>query len=214
MVLVVVWWLGLGQNRAWTKEEAHRLARIRLDIPNSADAEWKIDIRKSTARPPVSIRAKLVSIADDIRSRARKVYAYRGTNSVRTAGPLIQAWHADYRNGSMRYRIDREHPAVKPLLEGTPDLVSQVEAMIRVIEETVPVQKIWLDSAEGKDVLRSGFSGEAPKEVLDILKIMYRNLVVRKGIEPELAKAQLLRTEPFQNFADLVKSLPDITTDE
>ncbi|MEI8355510.1 MAG: ATP-binding protein, partial [Deltaproteobacteria bacterium] len=87
-------------------------------------------------------------------------------------------------------------------------------AMIRVIEETVPVQKIWLDSAEGKDVLRSGFSGEAPKEVLDILKIMYRNLVVRKGIEPELAKAQLLRTEPFQNFADLVKSLPDITTDE
>jgi len=213
-LLVAGSWLGLGQNRAWTKEEAHRLARIRLDIPNSADAEWKIDIRKSTARPPVSIRAQLVSIADDIRSRARKVYAYRGTNTARTAGPLVQAWHADYRNGSMRYRIDREHPAVKPLLEGPPDFVSQVEAMIRVIEETVPVQKIWLDSAEGKDVLRSGFSGEAPKEILDILKIMYRNLVVRKGIEPALAKTQLLRTEPFQNFVELVKSLPDIITDE
>lgn len=213
-LLVAGSWLGLGQNRAWTKEEAHRLARIRLDIPNSADAEWKIDIRKSTARPPVNIRAQLVSIADDIRSRARKVYAYRGTNTVRTSGPLVQAWHADYRGGSMRYRIDRDHPAIKPLLEGTPDFVSQVEAMIRVIEETVPVQKIWLDSAEGKDVLRSGFAGEAPKEIMDILVIMYRNLVVRKGIDPGLAKAQLLRTEPFHNFSELVKSLPDVVTDE
>ena len=37
-LLVAGSWLGLGQGRAWTKEESHRLARIRLDIPNSADA--------------------------------------------------------------------------------------------------------------------------------------------------------------------------------
>lgn len=49
-------WLGLGQGRAWNREEAQRLARIRLDIPNTADADWKIDIRKSTARVPVSLR--------------------------------------------------------------------------------------------------------------------------------------------------------------
>jgi len=55
-LLVAGSWLGLGQGRSWTKEEAHRLARIRLDIPNTADAAWKIDIRKSIARPPVSVR--------------------------------------------------------------------------------------------------------------------------------------------------------------
>ena len=114
----------------------------------------------------------------------------------------------------MKYRIDRDHPAVKSLLEGDATIVSQIEAMIRVIEETVPVQKIWLDSAEGKDVLRSGFSGEASKEVMDILTVMYRNLTVRKGMSSELAKAQLLRTEPFHNFAELVQSLPDFMTEE
>jgi hypothetical protein len=66
-ILVAGSWLGLGQGRSWTKEEAHRLARIRLDIPNSADAEWKIDIRKSTARPPVTLRPALTKLAEDRR---------------------------------------------------------------------------------------------------------------------------------------------------
>lgn len=209
-LLVAGSWLGLGQNRSWTKEEAHRLARIRLDITNSADSEWKIDIRKSMARPPVSVRRQLVSIANDIRARARKVYASRGAYTPRASGPLIQAWHAEYRDGNMRYRIDREHPAVKPLLESGSEQIALIEAMLRVIEETVPVQRIWLDTAEGKDVLRSGFSGDAPKEITDVLDVMYSNLVLRKGVEPALAKAQLLRTEPFQNYADIVNALPDM----
>jgi hypothetical protein len=209
-LLVAGSWLGLGQGRAWTKEEAHRLARIRLDIPNSADAEWKIDIRKSTARPPVAIRSQLALIADDVRARARKVYAHRGKYvNVGGNGPLIQAWQAEYSNGSMRYRIDRVHPAVKSILEEAGDLSSRIEAMLKVIEETVPVQRIWLDTAEGKDVLRTGFSGDASNDVMDILNVLYRNLVLKKNMEPRLAKAQLLRTEPFQNFAELVNSLPD-----
>jgi hypothetical protein len=212
-LLVAGSWLGLGQKRAWAKEEAHRLARIQLDIPNSADGDWKIDIRKASARPPVSIRKQLIEIAEDVRGRARKVYAFRGKYTKSQGDPLIQAWCAEYGNGSMRYRIDREHPAVKPFLEGDTDFVSRIGAMLRVIEETVPVQRIWLDTAEGKDVLRSGFSGDPPQEVSDILNIMYRNLVLKKGVEPSLAKAQLLRTEPFQNFSKLVKSLPDNITE-
>ncbi len=70
-------WLGLGQGRAWTKEEAHRLARIRLEIPNTADSEWKIDIRKSTARPPPHVRPKLVKLAEYSRERARRVFAFK-----------------------------------------------------------------------------------------------------------------------------------------
>lgn len=209
-LLVAGSWLGLGQGRAWTKEESHRLARIRLDIPNSADAEWKLDIRKSTARPPVAIRAKLAKIADDVRDKARKVYAHRGSYVTKNSGgPLIQAWQAEYNSGSMRYRIDRKHPSVKSLLDDAGDLKLQIEAMLKVIEETVPVQKIWLDTAEGKDVLRTGFSGDAPKEIMDVLDVIYRSLVLRKGMSPDLAKAQLLRTEPFQNFTDIVNSLPD-----
>jgi len=56
-------WLGLGYGRAWNREEAQKLARIRLDIPNSADADWKIDIRKATARVPVYLKPWLTKLA-------------------------------------------------------------------------------------------------------------------------------------------------------
>lgn len=49
-LLAVAGWMRLGERgRQWTRDEPHRLARIRLDIPNSADAEWGINVLKSTA---------------------------------------------------------------------------------------------------------------------------------------------------------------------
>ena len=42
-------WLGL-----FRKEEHYKLARIRIDLPNTQDDLWQIDIKKSTARPPIA----------------------------------------------------------------------------------------------------------------------------------------------------------------
>ena len=90
-------WLGLGHGRSWTKEEAHRLARLRLDLRNSADADWKIDIRKSIASPPVSLRPDLTRLAEDTRSRARRVFAHRGQPRSPNQGRTVaQAWKAEH----------------------------------------------------------------------------------------------------------------------
>ncbi len=214
-LLVVGGWLGLGQGRSWTREEAHRLARIRIDIPNSADADWKIDIRKSTARPPVALRRHLIRLAEDIRQRARRVFAHRG-RIVQVSGnePLAEAWQAELGNGGMRYRISNDHPAVKAVLESAGPLLPQIRAMLRVIEETVPVQRIWLDTTEGKEVPRTGFVGEAPAEVVAVLEVMFRNMIEKKGLPPHLAREQLLRTDPFHLYPDLVRNLPDNLTPE
>ena len=213
-LLVAGNWLGLGQPRPWTKEEAHRLARIRLDIPNTADAAWKIDIRKSTARPPIGVRSRLTRLAEDIRERARRVFAHRGQIVPVAGGQLAQAWRAEHFRGGMRYRIDVNHPAVKAVLEDAGGLAPQITAMLRVIEETIPVQRIWLDTTESKETPRTGFSGSAPAEVVAVLDVMYKNLTVRKGLSPALAREQLLRTEPFHNYAALVMALPDLPNPE
>ncbi|MCK6680985.1 MAG: ATP-binding protein [Thermoanaerobaculia bacterium] len=206
-LLVAGSWLGLGQGRVWTKEESHRLARIRVDIPNTADASWRIDVRKSTARPPVSIKARLTRLAEDTRERARRVFAHRG-QIVRAAGqePVAQAWRAEHTPAGMRYRIDDSHPAVKHVLDEAGPLARQIRAMLRIIEETVPIQRIWLDTAEGKEVPRTGF-GTAPSEVTDVLRVMFHHMTRRQGLTPELARQRLLSTEPFHNYPDLVAAL-------
>ena len=201
-------WLGLGRGRPWTKEEAHRLARIRLDIPNSADADWKIDIRKSTARPPVALRQHLTRLMEDTCRRARRVFAHRG-GAVGSAagGPVLQAWRTERLKDGMRYRIDTSHPAVAAVLDNAGALAPQIRAMMRVVEETVPVQRIWLDTTEGRETPRTGFGGALPEEIAAVAKVLFNDLVARQGLTAEVARERLLRTEPFHHHPDLVAEL-------
>ncbi|MFM2043990.1 MAG: hypothetical protein RLY86_2566 [Pseudomonadota bacterium] len=206
-LLVAGSWLGLGQGRAWTKEEAHRLARIRVDIPNTADDDWKIDIRKSTARPPVAVKSRLVTLAEVTREKARRVFAHRGQVVVSgRAEQVTTAWRAEHTKGGMRYRIDESHPAVRGVLDDAGALEPAIRAMLRIIEETIPVQRIWLDTTEAKETPRTGFATDPPAEVTSVLSVLFRNLV-RKGMPPDRAKDQLKRTDPFHAYPDLVDAL-------
>lgn len=204
-------WLGLGHGKAWNREESHRLARIRLDIPNSADSAWKIDVKKSVARPPVSVRPWLTKLAEDTRERARKVFAYRGSPVPGPGGARVeQAWRVERLKDGVRYRVDESHPAVSAAIEAAGAGAGLVRAMLRVVEETVPVQRIWLDTAEAKEVPMTGFSGEppdAPEGVRKVLRTIYRDMVGRRGMSPEAAAKALSATEPFQNYPALVASL-------
>lgn len=203
-------WLGLGQGRAWTREDAHRLARIRVDIPNTADHDWKIDIRKSMARPPVALRGRLSRLAEDTRERARRVFAHRGqVTRLPGQGEISEVWQTTRSKAGIRYRVSLEHPAVAAVLEDAGHLESQIRAMLRVIEETIPVQRVWLDTSEDRELPRNGFAGEPPEEVRTILMTMYRGMLIRKGMSPELARDRLLAMEPFNLYPELVASLPD-----
>jgi hypothetical protein len=79
--------------------------------------------------------------------------------------------------------------------------------MLRVIEETVPVQRIWLDTAENRDTPRTGFAGEPPEAVAEVLKTLFADMVQRKGMGVADARKTLLSTEPFQNYPALIAAL-------
>jgi len=207
-LLVAGGWLGLGKPKAWNREEVHRLARIRLDIPNTADADWKIDVRKSTARPPVSLRPWLMALAENTRDRARRVFAFRGSPAPAAGNqPIEQAWTVDRRKAGIRYRIDESHPSVAAVLARSGDLQPLVKAMLRVIEETVPVQRIWLDTAENKETPRTGFEGEPTAAVIEVATVLFEDLIERTGLSVEQARNAMLKIEPFQKYPTLVGQL-------
>ncbi|EJP78016.1 TPA: ATP-binding protein [Stenotrophomonas maltophilia] len=209
-LLVAGSWLGLGRGRSWSKDEAHRLARIRLDLPNDLDAQWKIDIRKSSAHPPAALRDQLYRLAEDARDRARKVFLHRAhsNSSLGRRDEVVPVWQSRETATGRRYRVDRTHAAVKELLDDAA-YGTKVEAMLRVLEETIPVQRIWLEAAESGEHAKGGFTGEPDESVREVLNLIYRSLVEKKGMSPSMAKRQLLRTEPFDLHSELVKNLPD-----
>ena len=52
-------WLGLARQTELTK-----LCRIAVDIPNTMDAEWKIDVKKASAQLPPVVRERLKKVVE------------------------------------------------------------------------------------------------------------------------------------------------------
>jgi hypothetical protein len=207
-MLVAGSWLGLGADRPWTKEEHYKLARIRIDVPNSMDLDWKIDVKKSVARPPEALRSRLKELADVTRKQAREVFAHRGRSGPRSSGATLErAWKAAEHNGRLHYRINREHPVVHAVLASNVAMRSNIEAMLRVIEETVPVQQIWLDTAERAEGVTSMFSGASETEVRKLLDSLYGAMLRNQRLTPQQAKERLSLIEPFNAFPALIAML-------
>lgn len=207
-LLVAGGWLGLGSGKGWTRDESLRLARIQLDLPNTADADWRIDIRKSTARPPVSLRPWLTRLAEETRDRARRVFVHRGTPGILSGEkPIGQAWRSERLRDGMRYRIDQDHPAIASVLDRAGELMPAIKAMLSVIEATVPIQRIWLDTAEQKEPPRNRYEGAPSAEVKEVAGVLFDDMVSRKGMSEDSAKRILLSIDPFQNFPSVISEL-------
>lgn len=163
-------WLGLGGARAWTREESSRLARIALDLPVTMDEAWRIDIRKSLARPPAWARARLAGIGTDSRRRAREVFAWRGTGpsvTHRRTKDEGEVWPWEARSGksSPRYRVRRDHPAIATVAALLGDDAALLEGLLSALELTVPVERIWLDVAEQSG---SGAAEPSSEEIAEL----------------------------------------------
>ncbi|MNY41359.1 hypothetical protein D3C86_1761670 [compost metagenome] len=93
------------------------------------------------------------------------------------------------------------------MIEAVGGNASLVRAMLRVVEETVPVQRIWLDTAENKETPRTGFEGEPNAAVIEVAGVLFNDLIERKGLSVEEARKSMLRTEPFQKYPTLIAKL-------
>ena len=211
-LLVAGSWLGLGSPRLWTKDEIHRLARLSLDFQNVADAEWKIDIRKSIAKPPLALRARLTSLGEDTRGRARSVFANRGTVQRRPSEePVFEVWKSMVAGGITTYRVNREHPAVREVLESPLAIDSGADTMLRLLETTIPVQRIWLDTVEERTGPQQVSEEEAEK-IRPMLEALFRSLI-KRDYSPQDARQRLSRTEPFQAYPQLIAELAALDTE-
>lgn len=202
-------WLGLGRGRLWAKEEQYRLARLSIDIPNSMDLEWSLDVKKSMARPPARLRARLTGLAEKTRNDARKVFVHRGQYGLRPASHGVvmeKPWQSHERNGQLVYKVNRSHPMVKSVFARLGPLSPEVEALIRLVEETVPVQKIWLDAAETDFGQAVPYEGMEEKTIMEDMKRTLEFLR-RSFTDGSSAFAYLRATEPFNRYPHLIEQL-------
>jgi hypothetical protein len=197
-LLVAGDWLGLGMQ----KEEHFKLARIRIDLPGSADLIWQIDVKKSRARPPATLRRDLLRIARAARGRASSIYRHRGKVIQRTLGDgRVFLWKHLTKHGRTFYKINREHPLVEKVLS-TATAKGPLRALLSLVEETVPAPLIVVKNAEAPDTMAQPFEG-SPAELRRAMEETFEALV-ESGASRGEAATSLLAMEPFNLFPDHV----------
>ncbi len=207
-LLVAGSWLGLGGRRhGWIKEEHYKLARIKVDIPNSMDSAWQIDVKKSAAVPPPLVAEWLEAYAGHVRKEAREVFSHRGQYGRRgRTRDIVRLWKTSKRSGAQIYKIDRDSELIKGILQQAGELKLDIEAMLRLLEETVPVQQIWLDMAEHSELSNEPMGGLTERQVMDLVATTLATLT-GPGRKPSESTIEIIcNMEGFTAYADIIKA--------
>jgi hypothetical protein len=197
-------WLGL-----FHKEEHYKLVRIQIDLPNKLDTDWQIDIKKSTARPPLVCREQIKSYALAVRKSGVEVFRHRGKIlTTRYQQEFQPLWIEKKQGQKYSFIINRKHLMIaelKQLAETEPS--KAIDYLLRFVEETVPKKSIFIHESE------QGETTEPFENTnLEIVKAMIKKIVdtqLSTGRNIEQVKLLLANMEPFNNFPALIETLED-----
>ena len=135
-------WFGLASKKDKTK-----LSRIQIDIPNTLDSVWSLDIKKSRAIPPEKIRDDLKQILETNAIKSKKTYTTRarkkdsGTYWVREVTP----------SNTIEYTINDDHPLIKDFKSKlTSEQQREFDFVLDNISKFFPFSKLELDQQEDK----------------------------------------------------------------
>ncbi len=195
-MIVAADWLGIQKKRDYSK-----LARIEVKFTNAFDFNWHLDIKKSTATPPIEIRKELERISKIAIIKSAKIYNWRGgqkINSEHVKSDYQPLWTDEKtRDGIKKYKINRNHPIIKSLLEENGKLSSKA---LHLLEENVPIELILGNQNEDPSFHELEKINSAPSDDLIKLAIELFKINLSKGIPEDLAKQQIMNSVPFNLY--------------
>jgi hypothetical protein len=178
------------------REEISKYIRIQIDIPNSLDELWRLDVLKSTATPPPAVRENLKSIIGKIEDRGRQVYLSRGRRlKSKVDHPF---WNRKISHNKVEYTINREHPAILGAANG--DSSSALLSLLKLIESAFPYEMAYTDCANGieKTQIESDTDSSFYNAALNLAQLL------REGASSDEAFLEdLPHIEPFNSSKQL-----------
>ena len=190
-------WFGLAR-----KLEMRKLCRISIDIDNSSDSEWQLDVKKSRATPPQMIRGRLRDLIDAFSRPAIKKFTKRAKALMnKEKSPIWERFVSSDRQ--IIYKISKEHPSIKFLLNSlSEELADEVEKTLSLIEKLIPLQLISSDYAEDpKNLITEELT---IKEIVDQAKNII-DFYLKQGLSEEESYTVLQEISFFRDNWESIK---------
>jgi len=182
--------------------EATKLARVKIDLQNSEDFLWSIDVKKSRATPPEAIRAELKRTIEKITSSSTRVYKNRGARISKKG--YVPIWTEQHQHNEKSYKINYENPLISALLNSLDtETERKVKEVLSIVENTLPLDSIFADLAtEPDNVKQDCVTNEKLKDYAE----QYWDIMVNMGNDMATVAEKFRQTEPFSKFTDFCDS--------
>lgn len=186
-------WLRLTKQTELTK-----LCRIAIDIPNTMDSDWKIDVKKASAQLPPQVKERLKKIVERFVGTSKRTYRSRGRRLVdEERFPL---WQRISNNNQISFRPNYEHPFFTTYAKKLPEeLRNDFFNCIRLVGSSLPVEALHaelLGNAEA--VVADALSGENLRNIIYSLT----SSLISSGIQAEQILDMLQLNPSFKSSWD------------
>lgn len=184
------------------KDELNKLARVMVDIPNSLDYMWSIDIKKSAATLPDIIKKNMYNAVYESVMCSEAVHTYRGRKEKKDKD-IEYVWERVKVRDGYEYQINRKIPQLE-LLESTLDesQLRLLSSVINTIEASFPVSALYVDAAKGNVEDKKIEPGDDFERVWDDLQTQMA-YVRAQGLSERLYYQAFLKVEPYCNVEEI-----------
>lgn len=198
-------WFGLARQMELTK-----LARVRIDMPNGLDAEWKIDVKKASAQPPYQVRERLRRIIDTIGATSKRVYTGRGRRLA--TDNRLPVWTRAQDNNEIVYRINPEHPVFENFISRLPqELKKEFLGIVELAETTLPMDAIFADLGDTPENVAGAVTTD---ETLRHTIVTTVNQLRKSEIQMDVILEMLRSAEPFRSNWERTEELLSLLVPE
>ena len=189
------------------KDELNKLARVMVDIPNSLDYMWSIDIKKSTASLPDVLKKNMYNAVYESVISSEAVHTFRGRKEKKDKD-IEYIWEKIKVRDGYEYQINRKIPQLE-LLQSILDEseVKLLNSLLDTIEAAFPVQALYVDVAKGQI--------EEKKEDEDTVEKIWADLqeqidyVKRNDLSVKDYYTMFMKVEPYCNYKTIVERIQE-----
>lgn len=178
-------WLGLAKSTELTK-----LCRVCVDIPNSMDADWKIDVKKASAQLPPVVRQRLRRVVERFVGTSKRTYRQRGRKLVEEQRSPM--WNRVKKDDAIIFKPNVEHPVFEDFKDSLPpNLQDAFLNCLALLGASLPVETLYADMMSAEDSVKT--------ETVDVDAL-------RQQIS-SMIRSILNQNIPRENISDILRTM-------
>ncbi|MBJ86180.1 MAG: hypothetical protein CMJ11_06300 [Pelagibacterales bacterium] len=194
-------WFGLAQYG-----ELSNLARIKVDLPNTLDKEFKIKIDKNSAEIDPRLKPRFRDLIKRIKEKSGRVYRNRGSKIDKVNS--VNFWTRKIKEGEIKYDINVQHPVIKSALDKLDSKAyKEWQNIFRFIAQSFPAESMNIDIIDNPKKVSLGNTDR--EKIIDFCDIFVKGQI-KNGLSQEKILEILKNTEPFKkDFNILIDHLKE-----